>query len=77
LLALQESSAPKFVSAWDIAQIHIALGEKSKALGFLEKAADEHFAWVVVLGVDPAFDPLRAEPRFKALQQRVGIPVVN
>jgi TolB-like protein/DNA-binding winged helix-turn-helix (wHTH) protein/Tfp pilus assembly protein PilF len=77
LLALQESSAPKFVSAWDIAQIHIALGEKSKALGFLEKAADEHFAWVVVLGVDPAFDPLRAEPRFKALRQRVGIPVVN
>jgi hypothetical protein len=34
---------------------------------------DEHFGWVVILAVDPAYDPLRAEPRFKALQQRVHI----
>jgi TolB-like protein/DNA-binding winged helix-turn-helix (wHTH) protein/Tfp pilus assembly protein PilF len=74
LLALQEPSAPKFVSAWDFAHIHVALGEKSKALDFLEKAAEQHFGWVVILAVDPAFDPLRAEPRFKALQQRVRIP---
>jgi TolB-like protein/DNA-binding winged helix-turn-helix (wHTH) protein/Tfp pilus assembly protein PilF len=77
LLALQGPSSPGFVSAWDFAQIHIALGEKSKALDFLEKAADQHFGWVVILAVDPAFDTLRAEPRFKALQQRVAIPVVN
>jgi hypothetical protein len=75
LLALQEPSEPKFVSAWDFAQIHIALGDKSKALDFLEKAADQHFGWVVILAVDPTFDPLRAEPRFKALQRRVRIPV--
>jgi len=77
LLALQEPTGPKFVSAWDLAQIHIALGEKGKALDFLEKAADEHFGWVVILAADPAFDPLRAEPRFKLLQQRVRIPVAN
>jgi hypothetical protein len=77
LLALQEPWGPKFASAWDFAQIHIALGEKTKALEFLEKAADQHFAWVVILAVDPAFDPLRAEPRFKALVQRVAIPVSN
>jgi len=77
LLALQKPSAPKFVSAWDFAHIHVALGENSKALEFLEKAADEHFGWVVILAADPAFDPLRAEPRFKALQQRVHVPQVN
>jgi hypothetical protein len=66
-----------FVPAWDVAQVHITLGEKGKALDFLEKAADEHFPWVVILAVDPAFDPLRAEPRFKLLQQRVRIPVLN
>jgi TolB-like protein/DNA-binding winged helix-turn-helix (wHTH) protein/Tfp pilus assembly protein PilF len=74
LLALQEPSGPKFVSAWDLAQIHIALGEKTRALDFLEKAVDQHFGWVVILAADPAFDPLRAEPRFQALQQRVRIP---
>ena len=71
LLALQESSAPKFVSAWDIAQIHIALGEKGKALDFLEKAADEHFAWVVVLGVDPCASPKGRTPA-KSMTWRKG-----
>jgi hypothetical protein len=63
-----------FVSAWDLALIYAALGEKEKALTQLEKAADQRVGWIVLLGVDPALDSLRAEPRFRALQRRVHIP---
>jgi tetratricopeptide (TPR) repeat protein len=74
LRRLEKPSTPMFVSAWDLALIYAALGEKEKALTQLEKAADQHVGWIVLLGVDPALDSLRAEPRFRALQQRVHIP---
>jgi tetratricopeptide (TPR) repeat protein len=74
LRRLEKPSAPMFISAWDLALIYAALSEKEKALTQLEKAADQHVGWIVLLGVDPALDSLRSEPRFKALQQRVHIP---
>jgi len=63
-----------FVSTWDLSLVHIALGDKTRAIELLEKAADERVGWVILLGVDPAFDSLRAEPRFEKLKQRLGIP---
>jgi TolB-like protein/Tfp pilus assembly protein PilF len=71
---LEKPAPPLFVSAWDLALIHLALGHKEQALSFLEKAVEQHVGWVVRLGVDPALDSLRVEPRFKAMQQRVRIP---
>src|SRR6266513_3504729 len=75
LYQLEKPAPPMFVSTWDLALIHLALGDKEKALSFLEKAVDQHVGWVVRLGVDPALDTLRVEPRFKALQQRVRVPL--
>ncbi len=71
---LQEPSARIFVSPWDLALIYVALGEKKKAITFLQKASDEHVGWVVRLGIDPALDSLRAEPEFNKLKQRIRIP---
>jgi TolB-like protein/DNA-binding winged helix-turn-helix (wHTH) protein/Tfp pilus assembly protein PilF len=77
LYQLEKPAPPMFVSTWDLALIHLALGDKEKALSFLEKAVDQHVGWVVRLGVDPALDILRVEPRFKVLQQRVRIPLAR
>jgi tetratricopeptide (TPR) repeat protein len=77
LYQLEKPAPPMFVSTWDLALIHLALGDKEKALSFLEKAVDQHVGWVVRLGVDPALDSLRVEPRFKVLQQRVRIPLAR
>jgi len=77
LYQLEKPAPPMFVSTWDLALIHLALGDKEKALSFLEKAVDQHVGWVVRLGVDPALDSLRVEPRFKVLQQRVRIPLAS
>ena len=71
---LQNPSKSGFVSPWDLALIYVALGDKKNALTYLEKAVDQHVGWVVRLGVDPALDPIRTEPQFEQLSQRIGIP---
>ena len=52
---------------------HMALNEKSQALDWLEKAVDVHCPLIVYLKVDPQFDGLRTEPRFRALLKRMGL----
>jgi TolB-like protein/DNA-binding winged helix-turn-helix (wHTH) protein/Flp pilus assembly protein TadD len=74
---LEHSSESGFVSAWDLALVHTALGDKTRAIELLEKAADERMGWIILLGVDPAFDSLRSEPGFQRLKQRVGIPELS
>jgi len=39
---LQNPSQSGFVSPWDLALIHVALGDKKNALTYLEKAVDQH-----------------------------------
>jgi len=43
---------------------HLGMGNKEEALADLEKAYSEHFNNLTTLKVDPAFDPLRSDPRF-------------
>src|SRR4029077_8983592 len=43
---------------------HLGMGDKEEALADLEKAYSGHFGILVTLKVDPAFDPLRSDPRF-------------
>jgi TolB-like protein/DNA-binding winged helix-turn-helix (wHTH) protein/Tfp pilus assembly protein PilF len=75
LKQLQGGSGPSFVSAWDLSLVYAALGGKKKAVALLQKAVDDHVGWVVRLGVDPAFDNLRAEPEFQKLLRRLGVPM--
>lgn len=74
---LERPAVPLFVSPWDFALVHLALGDEDKALSFLEKAVDQRVGWVVRLGVDPALDSLRGDPRLTALQRRVRIPQMS
>jgi Tfp pilus assembly protein PilF len=74
LIELHGLSRKHYVSAFDIAVIHAGLGDKPQALAWLEKAYDDRSYFLVSLNVDPRFDHLRAEPRFRALVQRVGLP---
>jgi tetratricopeptide (TPR) repeat protein len=58
--------------AGSIAAIDVGLGRPSEALDWLEKAAAMNDPDLNYLKVDPRWDPLRAEPRFVALQERLG-----
>ena len=74
LRQLETPSTAAFVSPWDLSTIYVALGDKTRAIDLLQKAANERVGWVVRLGVDPAFDSLQGEPQFQRLIREVGIP---
>ncbi len=52
---------------------HLGMGHKDEALAYLEKAYSERFNILISLKVEPAFDPLRSDPRFQDLLRRVGL----
>jgi TolB-like protein/DNA-binding winged helix-turn-helix (wHTH) protein/cytochrome c-type biogenesis protein CcmH/NrfG len=56
-----------------IAVLYSALGEKEEAFSWLEKSHASRQANLVSLNIDPVFDPLRSDPRFDRLIQRVGL----
>ena len=55
------------------AGLHAALGHKDSALEWLERAQFHHEGAVIWMQVDPRFDSLREEPRFKDLLRRMGL----
>jgi tetratricopeptide (TPR) repeat protein len=55
-----------------IAQVYAGLREKQRALDWLEQGARKEM-YMVYLGIDPTFKSLVAEPRFRALLERVGL----
>jgi DNA-binding winged helix-turn-helix (wHTH) protein/Tfp pilus assembly protein PilF len=56
---------------------HLGVGDKEEALADLEKAYSQHFGILTTLKVEPAFDPLRSDPRFQDLLRRVGLANSN
>jgi hypothetical protein len=56
-----------------MASIYIGLGEGEQALEWLERAYEDHSDELIYLKVEPMFDPLRADARFKDLLRRMGL----
>jgi hypothetical protein len=70
---LEELSKQKYVPAFFIAIIYVGLQEKDQAFEWLEKAYQERNPNLVNLKVQPIFDPIRSDPRFANLVQRVRL----
>jgi TolB-like protein/DNA-binding winged helix-turn-helix (wHTH) protein/Tfp pilus assembly protein PilF len=58
-----------YIFAW----AYVGIGDKKQAFAWLEKAYVQHSNALTSLKVDPVFDPLRNDPRFQNLLQRVGL----
>src|SRR6202140_1265545 len=69
---LKNGSHPGHSNASEIAVIYASLGDTDQAMTWLEKGYEERFNPGVLLR--PGFDPLRSDPRFKNLVQRIGLP---
>lgn len=73
LLAMKNSKQ-SYVSDYNIALVYAGLGDKEKAIGWLERAAKEKTDFIVFLNVDPRLDSLRSEKPFIKLLQSLNFP---
>jgi tetratricopeptide (TPR) repeat protein len=67
-------SASEYISPYGMALCHIGLGDMERALAALKEAYDDRAGELVLLGVEPSWDPLRSDPRFQDLLRRIGFP---
>jgi tetratricopeptide (TPR) repeat protein len=74
LKELTALSQREYVPLYEIAVLHMGLGEKEQALAKLQAAWQEHSGRLYYLMVDPRLDPLRSDPRFKDFLRRIGLP---
>jgi tetratricopeptide (TPR) repeat protein len=72
LATLDSAAGSRYVPAYWFALIYTGLGERDKALRYLERAYEERSTVLAYLLIDPRLAPLRGEPRFLALAQRLG-----
>lgn len=71
LLAL---SATRYVSPLGIAYICFNLEDKDRGFEWLERAYQERSNGIAYLAVDPYLEPLRADPRYRDIMRRAGLP---
>jgi len=69
---LKEVSRQRYVSMYSFAIVYLALGDKEEALRWLEQSyQDRAGADIGWIRVDPLVDPLRGEPRFETLAEKI------
>ncbi len=73
LAELRERASNAWVSPVSVGLIHLALGERDEALAELERAFELHAYRMSEIGVDRRWDPLRDDPRFRALLRRANL----
>jgi TolB-like protein/DNA-binding winged helix-turn-helix (wHTH) protein len=73
LQELERFSRQQQIDPGILAWAYAGTGNKNQAFAWLEKAYDQHSIGLTALKVDPVYDPLRNDPRFQNLLQRVGL----
>jgi eukaryotic-like serine/threonine-protein kinase len=71
LVRLNEEAQSRYVQAYCFVLMHLALGDKERAIDEMERAYRERDANVAQIGTDPMLDDLRGNPRFEALVQKI------
>jgi tetratricopeptide (TPR) repeat protein len=73
LTELQELYRSGLASPYFVAWTYLGLGERDRALSWLETTENEGHGHILFLRANPVWDPLRCEPRFQALLRKVGL----
>ncbi len=73
LTDLVAQSREHYMRAEVLAMGHAALGALDEAFACLEQAFAAHSAGLIYLHRDPGYEPLRGDPRFASLVERVGV----
>jgi TolB-like protein/Tfp pilus assembly protein PilF len=74
LKRLEALSPCEYVSSYDLALLHLALGDKDRAVAKLSDAYAEYASFLPFLNVDARLDEVQTDPRFQALVDRMNFP---
>jgi len=70
---LEEKGARGIGVGFDLALIHAALGDRSRALHAIERAENDGSQMMGFLNSEPGLDLIRNDPRFRAVSRGVGL----
>lgn len=70
---LIKRSEKQYVSSWQIATLLTRAGKGEEAVGWLEKAYEEHDSNMPYLSADPIFDYIRDDPKFQELMKKMDL----
>jgi TolB-like protein/Flp pilus assembly protein TadD len=73
LVELTAARDSRVVSAWGIAAVHASLGDVDEAFSWLEIAITEKASGLMWLRMHPRLDPIRQDPRYWPMVERVGL----
>jgi len=74
LRELHELAGKRYVSPFELAAIHFALGQTDEGFQWLAKAFQDRCFELICLRVDPRWESLRGNPRFRTLFEQLGVP---
>ncbi len=72
---LEEAQSKRYVSPSQLALVYLGVGERDKALELLEQAVQHHDDTILILNVDPCWDAVRNDNRFRKILQGAGLGV--
>ena len=72
LQKLEALSKERYVAPYPVAAIYAGLGERDRALEWLERAFTARDSWLDYIRLDPRLDVLRSDPRFVDLVRRMN-----
>jgi adenylate cyclase len=73
LARLESESRQQYVRAEYLAMGHAAVGNLDRAFDALERAYQARSGGLIYLHLDPGYEPLRNDPRYGELVQRIGL----
>jgi len=72
LQTLESISRDRYIPPYAMALIHIGLGQADCAFDWLLRALETHDVHLIFLTIDPKWNPMRSQSRFKDLIARCG-----
>ncbi len=73
LQELKGLSEKRYVSPFELASVHFALGQRDVGFEWLKKAFQDRCFELISINVDPRFDSIKSDPRFTPLHGQMGL----
>jgi TolB-like protein/Flp pilus assembly protein TadD len=74
LRELHTLAGRRYVSPFELASLHLAIGELEEGFGWLTKAFEDRSFELLSIRVDPRLESIRGNSRFHDLVNRLGLP---